>query len=79
MELDTIHLPWSCIDCTNITVCKVCLDVVALNKFWSVAAFLDEYQGKHYLLPQLEYSFQYADPTVKDNKLGSVPQWFCQS
>ena len=76
MELETIHLPWTCIDCADLLICKVCLEFVALKKFWTVAALLDEWQGKHSLLPQLDYSFQYSEPTVKDNKLGSVTQWF---
>ena len=76
MELETIQMPWPFINCDNLTICKVCLDVVALNKFWPVAVILDEYQGKNSLLPQLYYFFQDTEPTIKYNKLGSVPQWF---
>ena len=78
MELDTIQLSWPCIDYTELTIYKVCLDVTALHKFWPVAALFGECQGKQYLLPQLDCSFQDAEPTVKDTKLGSVPQWFRQ-
>ena len=36
MEIDNIQLPWPCINCTNLTICKVCLDIVSLTKFWPV-------------------------------------------
>ena len=79
MELDTIQLPWQYIHCVDLAICKVCLDIFALNKFWPVAALLHECRGKHSLLPQLDYYFQDAEPTVKNKKIGSVSQWFRQS
>ena len=74
MKLDTIQLPCPCIDCADLKICKVCLDDIALNNVFPLAALLDKCQGKHCLLSQLDYSFQDAEPTVKYNKLGSVPQ-----